>query len=75
MPNFDKTGPRGEGPKTGLGRGDCQKSSDNGSKDSLSVRGNLGTGLRNRLNCLRLRIGRRRGGGRRFNNRQIDNNS
>ena len=23
MPNFDKTGPRGEGPMTGRGMGDC----------------------------------------------------
>ena len=29
MPNFDKTGPDGKGPKTGLGRGSCaNRSSD-----------------------------------------------
>ncbi len=24
MPNFDKTGPKGKGPKTGRGQGDCE---------------------------------------------------
>jgi len=29
MPNLDGTGPRGEGPKTGLGKGNCSPEQDN----------------------------------------------
>jgi len=28
MPNRDKTGPQGEGPKTGRGMGDCENKND-----------------------------------------------
>lgn len=31
MPNFDKTGPMGQGPRTGRGRGNCV----NGSSDKI----------------------------------------
>jgi len=33
MPNFDKTGPNGDGPKTGKGRGQQQGNQGNGSKN------------------------------------------
>ena len=38
MPNRDKTGPRGEGPKTGRQEGDC--------KDAKPLKRGLGKGLR-----------------------------
>ena len=44
MPNRDKTGPQGEGPKTGRGMGEC------GSKDNKRTprRDGSGRGLRQR---------------------------
>ena len=44
MPNFDKTGPKGKGPKTGRGLGDCnsvkQKTSNNFSNEQLKTKKN-----------------------------------
>lgn len=71
MPNFDGTGPRGEGPKTGLGRGDCQDQSDKDVKSS-TPRGDMGGGRRN---CPRFGRGRSRDGGQRFANRQARDDS
>ncbi|MGI5898057.1 MAG: DUF5320 domain-containing protein [Candidatus Dojkabacteria bacterium] len=55
MPNFDGTGPQGEGPKTGLGRGNCQNPSAPQKK--------VGVGKRNRP--------RGRGRGLRVNKSQV----
>jgi hypothetical protein len=51
MPKFDKTGPRGQGSKTGRGRGLCnqnKKDVDNPSSDSILNRP-FGRGLRRLL--------------------------
>lgn len=69
MPNFDGTGPRGEGPKTGLGLGKCQGQPDKEQGDSLPQRG-MGAGRQNRPRAGR---GRRGGGG--AQNRQTSDES
>ena len=46
MPNFDKTGPRGEGPKTGRGLGNCEGTTKN--TDNRPLRKGLGRGVRGR---------------------------
>jgi len=57
MPNLDGTGPRGEGPRTGLGRGNC---SDN--ENSPVERSSFVTRMfRNRRNGAGLGRGRNRG--------------
>ncbi|MGI6612204.1 MAG: DUF5320 domain-containing protein [Candidatus Nanosyncoccaceae bacterium] len=63
MPNFDGTGPRGEGPKTGRGQGDCSDKSTKGDSNPSPQRG-MGAGRQSRP-----RAGRGgRGGGRGRNN-------
>lgn len=42
MPNFDKTGPEGKGPMTGMGRGKCEKSDNENSKTPSLQKGRRG---------------------------------
>lgn len=58
MPNFDGTGPRGEGPKTGRGQGDCQGKPTKDDNNSSPQRG-MGAGRQDRPGG-----GRGQGGGR-----------
>ncbi len=53
MPNFDRTGPRGEGSKTGRGLGKCDPKKNEDEKNDLQK---LGRGIRGFFG--------RRGGGR-----------
>lgn len=69
MPNFDGTGPRGEGPKTGLGQGDCQDQATD-KKDSAPQRGAGRWNCRTCPGCPKIGRGRGQGGGRGFANRQ-----
>ena len=48
MPNLDKTGPTGKGPKTGRGLGDCEGAT---LRPDLGRGLGLGRGLRRGLNC------------------------
>jgi len=43
MPNLDGTGPRGEGPKTGLGRGRCVTNQDKDTDSELKQQKNSST--------------------------------
>lgn len=47
MPKYDRTGPRGEGARTGRGLGDCQNvKTDNKTVDTRVVRPRVGLGRR-----------------------------
>jgi hypothetical protein len=56
MPNFDGTGPRGEGAKTGLKQGNCDEKDSN-----IDTRRGLGLGRGCRKGCGRGRMGMGRG--------------
>ncbi|HKK96399.1 MAG TPA: DUF5320 domain-containing protein [Anaerovoracaceae bacterium] len=45
MPRFDKTGPRGEGPMTGRGLGQCNPDADKIKEEDLAYGRGLGLGL------------------------------
>lgn len=73
MPNFDKTGPRGAGPKTGRGQGDC---SDQPAGDkNVLLQDSPRIKQQNSLNCPRINRSRRGDNRQRFNNRQTNRNS
>ena len=61
MPGFDRTGPTGQGPRTGRGLGQCGRGGGSGINRSQSRRNWFGQALDN----FRGRFGRRSGGGRR----------
>jgi len=46
MPNFDKTGPMGEGPNTGRGQGDCNDNQPNSNVNSPRRGFGFGRGFR-----------------------------
>lgn len=46
MPNRDKTGPEGQGPKTGRGLGNCRQNNPDGSEDSTQFGAGMGQGRR-----------------------------
>jgi len=52
MPNFDKTGPRGEGPKTGRQKGSCIV---NEKDNSYGIRRRCGLGVNREFNAMRRR--------------------
>lgn len=52
MPQFDGTGPQGQGPKTGRGVGDCEEKKENNSQDSENNLPPRGQGV-GRGRCLR----------------------
>jgi len=66
MPGFDGTGPRGNGPMSGWGRGFCAIPKEMFDKDSL---GRFGRGIGRGLGMMGRGLGRGMGFGRRFRNR------
>lgn len=72
MPNFDQTGPMGQGPLTGRRRGRCRDSQTQQtvqSEESNEIIYGLGRGGRRRGSGLGNRLGTRKGDGRGFGRR------
>ncbi|HSM46736.1 MAG TPA: DUF5320 domain-containing protein [Draconibacterium sp.] len=63
MPGFDKTGPTGQGSKTGRGKGECRNDKETPTEDILT---RFGRGLGRRLRLEGNPPAQGRGMGRRF---------